>query len=410
MPTSYRPLFIIPELTVEMNAGGIQANRFIDAIVKCGINPAIYAKKTEYGISLMENSDVRLVHDIPHKNIAAIARRLFPDLVLLPDIEKYTFLPFLKRELRNVQSYAYFNWIHTISNPCSSHLAGLYLKKKTDLPWVAQFYDPWVGSCYREFKTNTFSKLDAKTEKKIALNADVIIHTNEVVKNKWIERYGDIVRNKIVVLPFSYDENIEINEHNSFSVKKKVDKKISVLYVGNLYLNRNIDDLILAINELKTTISDLQDKIVFKFVGIVSRHDIQNIKKNRLDNLFELLGQKPYEQLAEYYRDADILLVIDAPAKENIFFPSKLIEYFVYKKPLLGISPKISETHNLLVESGHTSIENGSIDEIVDYFKTLLTNGGVKMEFNTDYYMKFSPGLLAKQYIELIESKILNIK
>jgi hypothetical protein len=154
----------------------------------------------------------------------------------------------------------------------------------------------------------------------------------------------------------------------------------------------------------------LEDKIIFRFVGIVSRHDIENIKKNKLDNMFELIGQRPYDQLAEYYKDADILLVIDAPAKENIFFPSKLIEYFVYKKPLLGISPKISETHNLLVESGHTAIENGSIRKIVDYLSTLLINEGVNIKFNSDYYMKFSPDLVAKQYIELIESKILNIK
>jgi len=393
-----------------MNAGGIQAKRFIDAIVKSGINPVIYAKKTDYGISLMENYDVCLVHDIPHKNFSSIARRLFPDLVLLPDIEKYTFLPFLKRELRNVKSNTDFDWIHTISNPCSSQLAGLALKKKIKLPWVAQFYDPWVGNCYREFKTNTFSKLDAKTEYEIALNADVIIHTNEVVKDMWIKRYGDIVRDKIVVLPFSYDENIEIKENNSFGFNRKVGKKISVLYVGNLYLNRNIDDIIFAINELKKTIPDLEDKIVFRFVGIVSRHDIENIKKNRLDNLFELIGQKPYDQLAEYYKDADILLVIDAPAKENIFFPSKLIEYFIYKKPLLGISPKISETHNLLVESGHTSIENGNIIEIVDYFRCMINNPGSKLKFNSNYFSKFSPDLLASRYVELVKNKILNIK
>jgi glycosyltransferase involved in cell wall biosynthesis len=410
MPTTYRPLFIIPELTVEMNAGGIQAKRFIDAIVKNGINPLIYAKKTDYGISQMENYDVRLVYDIPHKNFSAIARRLFPDLVLHPDIEKYTFLPFLKSELRNIKNYTDFDWIHTISNPCSSHLAGLALKKKTKLPWVAQFYDPWVGNCYREFKTSTFSKFDAKTEYKIALNADVIIHTNEVIKDKWIKRYGDIVRDKIVVLPFCYDENIEIKDYNGFDINRTAGKKISILYVGNLYLNRNIDDLILAINELKTTIPDLEDKIVFRFVGIVSRHDIENIKKNKLDNMFELIGQRPYDQLVEYYEDADVLLVIDAPAKENIFFPSKLIEYFVYKKPLLGISPKISETHNLLVESGHTAIENGSIRKIVDYLSSLLINEGDSIKFNSDYYMKFSPDLVAKQYIELIESKILNIK
>jgi len=408
MLTTYRPLFIIPELTVEMNAGGIQAKRFLDAIAKIGIKPLVYSKKTEYGVSLLNKYELNLVNEIPHKNFSSIARRLFPDLVLLPDIEKYTFLPFLNRKLKAVSSANNYNWIHTISNPCSSHVAGLELKKKTKLPWVAQFYDPWVGNSYREFRTDVLRKYDEKIEYDIALNADVIIHTNDIIKQKWIERYGDMVQNKIFVLPFSYDSNIEILDATNKEIKKN--KKISVLYVGNLYLNRNLDDLILAIKILMSTISNLEDKIVFKFIGIVSRHDIENIKKNRLENLFELIGQKPYEQLAKYYVDADVLLVIDAPAKENIFFPSKLIEYFVYNKPLLGISPKISATHDLLIEAGHTSIENGNINEIVDYLIFIINNPDSKLKYNSDYFCKFSPDLLASQYIELIENKILNIK
>ena len=177
------------------------------------------------------------------------------------------------------------------------------------------------------------------------------------------------------------------------------------MYVGNLYLDRNLDDLIKAIIILKSKIPNLEKKIVFRFVGIVSNHDKENIKQNRLDNLFELFGQKSYNHLAEYYKNADVLLVIDAPAKENIFFPSKLIEYFMYKKPILGISPKISVTHNLLIESGNISIENGNIEEIVEYLVALLNNS--KLLLNSDYYKRFSPNILANEYIEMIEQYLI---
>lgn len=404
MPNIYKPLFLFNSLYEATNPVGIQSRRFVDALKKIEVVPEIFCKHTIFGASISEKENIHFIKEIPHKNISAVIRRLFSDLFLLPDIERYTYLPFLKKELNSVNNFNNYDWIHTISNPCSSHLAGLFLKRKTNLPWVAQFYDPWVGNSYRKFRTDFFKKQDEKIEFEIANNADIIIHTNDIIKNNWIQRYGDILSDKIFVLPFSYDENVEIELYNT-EQSNLLEKRISVLYVGNLYLDRNLDDLIKAIIILKSKIPNLEKKIVFRFVGIVSNHDKENIKQNRLDNLFELFGQKSYNHLAEYYKNADVLLVIDAPAKENIFFPSKLIEYFMYKKPILGISPKISVTHNLLIESGNISIENGNIEEIVEYLVALLNNS--KLLLNSDYYKRFSPNILANEYIEMIEQYLI---
>lgn len=406
MSKPLKPLFLMKDLYVNMDPGGIQQKNFVYALSKIGIIPEIYCKRTSFGFSLQDKKNIHFVKEIGHKYFSYLARRVFPDVLFLPDIERYTYLPFLLRKL-SLDTNNDYDWIHSISYPCSSHLAGLYLKKKTKLPWVAQFYDPWVGNCYRNYKTKFLRKYDENIEYDIASNADIIIHTNEIIKNNWIKRYGKIVQDKIFVLPFCYDEKVQVVAKNLCSIKKD---KISVLYVGNLYLNRNLDDLISAIRILQKTIKRLEDKIVFKFIGIVSKYDKENIKRNKLDDFFILLGQKPYNQLVDFYDDSDILLVIDAPATENLFFPSKLIEYFIHKKPILAISPKISTTHDILIESGHTSIENGSINEIVEFFSTLLSDYNSKLSFDYNYYKNYSPDLLAEKYIKLIEQRLFNQK
>lgn len=405
MKNTYKPLFIVKDFNIDTNAVGIQAKRFVDSLIKTGINPVVYCVKTNERSLLHDENSIHLVKELPHKFFSAVIRRLFPDILYLPDIDRYTFLPFLTQELDKEIEINNYDWIHSISNPCSSHLAGLYLKEKTNLPWVAQFYDPWVGNCYREYKTKYLRKLDEDIEYKVAVNADIIIHTNEIIKNDWIKRYGEIVIEKIFVMPFSYDENCKITVNN----RKRTNTKLSVLYVGGLYFDRNIDDLIKSINILKTKIDNLEEKIEFKFIGNVSNHDKKNIKTNHLDNLFILLGQKPYNQLSDYYKDADLLLVIDAPANENLFFPSKLIEYFTYKIPILGISPKISVTHDVLLESGNMSIENGEIGQIVDYLTICLNDFDSKLSFDHNYYKNYSPSLLSEKYIKLIEKKVLLI-
>lgn len=403
MNYNYKPLFISKYFSFDTNPSGIQSRKFVNALLNEDIEPEIFCLKIKNQNQRLSQKKVKIhvVNEIPHKYFFSIMRRLFPDILYLPDIERFTFLPFLKKKLSSLPLNKY-DWIHTISFPCSSHLAGLYLKSKTNLPWVAQFYDPWVGNCYRKYKTNFFRKLDEKIEYKVAINADIIIHTNEIVKKDWEKRYGDIVKNKIFVLPFSYDENSPFINN----VKQISKKKISVLYAGNLYLDRNLDDIIKVLKILKTKVPNLEEKIEFKFIGNVSNRDKINITTNNLNNLFVFLGQKPYNELQTFYNEADLLLVIDAPAKENLFFPSKLIEYFLYQKPILGISPKISTTRDLLTESGHTWLENGDINQMVEYFIKLLNDYNALLKFDYEFFERFSPQNLSNEYMKLAKKFI----
>jgi len=400
MNNNYKPLFISSFFSFDKNPNGIQSRKFVNALLKEGIEPEIFCVKNRNQIQKLSQKEIKLhyVSEIPHKYFSAIMRRLFPDIIYLPDIERFTFLPLLKKKLNSFPLNKY-DWLHTISFPCSSHLAGLYLKSKTNLPWVAQFYDPWVGNCYRKYKTKFFRKLDEKIEYQVAMNADIIIHTNEIIKKDWERRYGKKVSEKIFVLPFSYDENSPVMDH----AKPINRKKKRILYAGNLYLDRNLEDIIKALKIMRKKIPDLEEKIEFVFIGNVPNRDKINISANNLNNLFVFLGQKPYNELSTFYNEADLLLVIDAPAEENLFFPSKLIEYFLYQKPILSISPKISVTHDLLSESGHKWIENGDINQMVEYFINLLNDYDALLKFDHDYYQRFSPQNLSNEYLKLVK-------
>ena len=51
------------------------------------------------------------------------------------------------------------------------------------------------------------------------------------------------------------------------------------------------------------------------------------------------------EQIAA---SSDVLLVIDAPADDSLFLPSKLIDYLPMGKPILGLTPRAGATADLL--------------------------------------------------------------
>ena len=276
MNYSYKPLFVLKNFCEDFHPVGSQIRAFIDVLKNAGINPTIYAKAINNSDKIISKYDIDLINEIPHKYIQTAVRRIFPDLILLPDIERFTYFPQLKRKIKSsgLENLG-FDWIHTVSNPCSNHLVGLAVKKKYKIPWVAHFYDPWVDNCYRNFKTRFLCEYDKKLEHDVALHADVIIHTNEIVKDKWIQRYGELVSKKIFVMPICYDKNANVVDNSN---TKYFDAKCTVLYVGGLYLDRNLNNIINAIKILKSDIYNLEDQLVFKIIGSCSREIRENVK------------------------------------------------------------------------------------------------------------------------------------
>lgn len=407
MNRKFNVLFINKSYCVPTSPNGIQFRKFISALSSKNINPTIVAKRTGNFQVNQSNIDLIYVPEIKHKLFKSVLRRIFPDIIYLPDIERLTFYPQIKNTINKTlgQNKTKYDWIHSVSFPCSNHLIGLHLKRKLNIPWVAHFYDPWIGNPYRKHFFNFSKRYDTKLERLVAENADIIFHTNQIIIDDWIDRYGDLVVNKIHLLPFNYsDEDIKraegLNKSNNENEKK------ILLHVGNLYLQRNLDDLIASMCLVKEIIPNLNEKISIQLVGVVSKRDILNIEKNNLNDVFSITGVVQPSELHSYYIKCDALLVVDAPAKRSIFFPSKLMEYFLYKKPILAITPKKGITYILLKEAGHYPVENGSIPTLTEKIICLINNYDTLRSFNDSFYDTFSPDIAWRIYNNNVVNKL----
>ena len=138
-------------------------------------------------------------------------------------------------------------------------------------------------------------------------------------------------------MPHVYDETLYKQKEN------KRGKKI-IIHTGNIYGLRTIKYLLKAIKE-----SDLKD-LEFHFFGKVKKDEVDLIKKLDLDSIVKIYEQVGYFESIKKISDADILLVIDAPLKNSVFFPSKLADYIGAKKPIMAITPRDSTTTQILKE------------------------------------------------------------
>ena len=91
-----------------------------------------------------------------------------------------------------------------------------------------------------------------------------------------------------------------------------------------------------------------------------------------LDGIVEFSGRVPFAESERGAEAADVLLVIDAPADENLFLPSKAIDYLPAGKPILALTPLRGATADLMRSLGYPVIAPEDEEGIATAIDALL--------------------------------------
>lgn len=320
---------------------------------------------------------------------------------IVPDSNVLTIKPFLLHKCQQYLKAHKVDAIHTVSFPCSSHLIGYELKKEFGLPWIAHFYDPWYDNPLRNIPNSKREK-DAQMEALVAECADAIIHSNDVIKECWTERYGESLKDKIYIIPFGYSDE-QVRAFAPFSSTLPQTDKIVMSYIGTCAGERNFQSLIKAVDLLKLEMPCCGDKLEIRLLGNLLDGDKNLIDRLQLWDVFTYVGRKPQSELPKYYQESDCFLVIDSPQDKNVFFPSKLVDYFYYQRPILGISPKIGVTNQFLTESGNYCYTNDDVQGVCDYLTRIVTNIESIMNYDRNFYKQFLPEEISKTYKTILK-------
>lgn len=398
-------LFISRPFLFSSAPGGIIERAFVEGLIeRQEIEPTVYcADNGAVDIPLVANSYPWVVTTHDKKWIRFVfagIRKLLPDLAWLPGYEWWSWgKECFKAASRHMLNEKY-DYIHTVSFPCASHRVGLLLKKKYGIPWIAQFYDPWADNPYRPFRTKIFKNLDFAMEREVVEEADIIIHDNEAIAELWRERYGKDYSHKIVVLPLTMPL-----PQVSVLVHEKRNKKLTISHIGNFMLNRTSESFIGAISRLINLYPNFKDEILVNYIGNVTERERELIKASQLQGIFNLTGTITPKECDEYYQTSDIFLAVDGVNDVNLFFPSKILKYFYFQRPILGITPQGSVLDYEMSQSNHTSLRNEDIDGIVDYLHRAIIDYKSLLNFDKDYWRKFSIDSIITEYLSIV-SKI----
>ncbi len=267
-----------------------------------------------------------------------------------------------------------YKYLFTSIVPGISHIAGWKIKKKhPEVKWYASFSDPFKGSPYKDsdlsnrnfiykimFNVGSFCLYNDRFEEAAVLHADKLIFICEEQRDFTLKQYPNYeeLLKKAVIMPLTYVPDWEMYKKILDCPKVYREKKRAV-HLGRLYGLRRPDSFIEALRELKEEITDLDEKIEFHQYSEIQPMDVEKIREYGLEDLFIIHDKVSYDESIEVMKDADILVLFDTlmpDADVQPYLPSKIVEYLLLKKPILGICDDNSPSYRILKEYGYNTV------------------------------------------------------
>jgi hypothetical protein len=254
----------------------------------------------------------------------------------------------------------------SFAQPWIDHLVALKLKRKhPSLPWVVHFSDPWVDSPYTHFASAEEKEHAIRQERTIMEAADAIIFVNRYTADLVMAKYPASWLSKVHVLPHGYDNDLlplvaEAPSHRDV---------MRVVHTGNFYGHRKPELILKAVAELAES-PEIQSFLRVEFVGYVDEQFVLTAREMGLDGIVRFSGKAGYLESLGVAREADLLLLIDAPAEKNVFLPSKIVDYFMLRRPILGITPASGASSEVLRACGCPVVEPDDVAGIASALRT----------------------------------------
>ena len=212
-------------------------------------------------------------------------------------------------------------------SPITMLAPAIAYKKKYHVPILTYCLDIWPESAQAHIGKGKVYSLIAKYSKKLYQQCDRIAVTSEPFIS-YLNEINDVPKDKLVYIPqHANSEMLDMNlaaEDNGIA---------DFMFAGNLGKGQKIETIVYAASKIKNK------QFLVHIVGDGSmKNELEQLAKQLgVQNKFVFHGQQNREQMPEWYRKADALLIT---LRGNNFvgntMPGKLQTYMTTGKPIIG--------------------------------------------------------------------------
>jgi len=263
--------------------------------------------------------------------------------LFIPDARKFWIKPSIRFLAKLIKSNS-IDLIVSTGPPHSMHLIALGLKKQFDIPWLADFRDPWTQIDFYQhlMLTSIADKMHKRLEKEVVERADRVV----TVSRNCANGIKEIADKEVHVITNGYDpddfKNCSPFNYDSFSIT----------HLGSMNTDRNPHVLWKAIGELLAELPGFKDNLKIRFIGKTDYCVFDELKRHSLGGFVENYKYLPHDKaLAKASGSALLLLALNNTQNVKGITTGKIYEYIALKRPVLCIGDKEGDAAKILAET-----------------------------------------------------------
>lgn len=229
--------------------------------------------------------------------------------------------------------------------PFETLKAGWTLSRKTGVPFVADFRDPWTYGVLWHPSNDRRAAVERDWEARVVRDAAAVLVVTPSMQRTMKETYPRSADKVELVMNGYEDAGIA-------SDSTPPEDRFIVSYIGSVMERRLPAVLFEGLRRLRASHPDAAADVRLHLIGpnYDAASPTDRLRNEGLADMAEWLGPVSHERSRELMRASHVLLHIESTATYAV--SGKLFEYLAAKRPILGMTPPGSDDEWFLNQSG----------------------------------------------------------
>lgn len=274
--------------------------------------------------------------------------------------------------------------IFSSSPPPSSHIVSSRIERRTGIPWVAEYRDPWSSHAMK--RTSLMEKLERKYEKSVMSNAAAILTVSDTLSGDLKSLFP--ARRNIHVIPNGYDPGAYYRYTDADA------HKLTVTYTGIIYSAYRIEPFFISLRKLVDEGFITRDCLEINFYGKDSHAVTDAARKYFLSDAVMFRGRVPHAAVANIQMKSNLLLLFGWCGEGGkSIVTGKVFEYLAAGRPIICFGPGGDEIERLLYETRggvYCTSEKATYDTLKKWIGEWKETGTIDHQPRWDRIMTYS--------------------
>ena len=276
----------------------------------------------------------------------------------------------------------------------SALIAAILISRITGTALIVDYRDPWTN--HRTSFPGLFgASISRYIERSAVRRASAVVFCSDAMKDQFVKAFEADAPDRLEVIYNGFEAQ---SDKNLDQTPKS--GRINMVYAGSFYGRRQFSVIAPVLAEMVRDGEISAAGFRLHLYSSLRAQDLGLIRDLRLDDIVEVHGVVPYQEIQEVMRQSDILFLLSGD-DFSYAVPFKFFDYLRANRPMLAVAPKGSMVERLMSEvdcGEYADFANRA--EIRRALSKLIANRG---SYSFEGASRFHWSSAARRYFRLIQ-------